>query len=241
MRARQRHLNAKAANASLVLDARYITGRSNYSYLKTWSDRSGNGYDMTTVFDSQAPFYVVNSINGLPSTEWDQSNDYLQNANPFDWTGLVVVFRPTGTSGSLGFCGAVPSNGLPDAAYYCSCEGAGLTVGFTRVSSTRTYLGAGAGPVTFGSPSIFSLSRSTTAVKTAANGVYGTESTAATFTPSTIIGPSYIGCGNYSNYRTNFFKGNIAIFIGIQGSRPSDSIMKRLEHFAAYSYKIACS
>ena len=241
MRARQRHLNPKAAGASLVLDARYIKGQSNYSYLRNWADRSGNGYDMTVGTDTWAPFYVSNSINGLPSTEWDQSNDHLQNSNPFDWTGAVVVFRPTGTSGALGFCGAVPSNGLPDAAYYCSVDPPGLNPSFTRVSSTRTYLGAGAGPVTSGIPSIFSFSRSTTQIKAAANGVYGTENTDATFIPSTIIGPSYIGCGNYSNYRTNFFKGNIAIFIGIQGSRPSDSIMKRLERFAAYSYKIACS
>jgi hypothetical protein len=242
MRARQRHLNAKAAGASLVLDARYIPAQTDYSYLTSWPDRSGNAYDFTNSNTGSAPFYRTNTMNGLPSALYDGSNDYLQNSAGLDPMGFISVVRTSSSSGTRAPIGSHASNGLPDGAYYINCSGSSRSVGLTRVSSTRTYLSAGTtGDLTQNALAIFSGSRSDSAIKGAINGVFGTEGTNS-ITPSTVVGPSYVGCGAYNTAnRVDFFIGDIAIMIVLQGSRPSDSIMKRLHHFAGYSYKIACS
>jgi hypothetical protein len=242
MRARQRHLNARAAGASLVLDARYIPQQADFSFVTTWADRSGNGYDMTQGSTTWAPYYRSRSMNGLPSALYDGTNDYLQTSAALDYTGFISVVRCSATSGNRGLIGAFASNGLPDGAYYIGFNGANRSSGFTRVSSTRQFgLAAGAGDLALNTPAIFSASRSNSEIKAAINGVYGAQVTFS-ITPSTVIGPSLLGATAYStSTRTDYYLGDIAIMIGIQGSRPSDSIMKRLNHFAGYSYKIACS
>jgi len=77
MRARQRHLNPKAAGATLVLDARYIDGVSDGSGVSSWSDRSGNGYNATQATGANQPLYKVNVQGGQPGLLFDGINDSL--------------------------------------------------------------------------------------------------------------------------------------------------------------------
>ena len=62
MRARQRHLNPKAAGASVVFDSRYITGLSDGDNVSSWNDRSGNANNATTA--SNYPTYETDGQGG---------------------------------------------------------------------------------------------------------------------------------------------------------------------------------
>lgn len=104
---RPRHLNPRAAGASLVLDARYIAGADGDS-IGTWSDRSGNGYDATQATANSKPLLKLgaNGINGFPALLFDGYDDNL--VHTFSGSGSFSIFavaRPeTLTGGYRGLC-----------------------------------------------------------------------------------------------------------------------------------------
>jgi hypothetical protein len=63
MRARQRHFNARDADAGAVFDARFISGVSNNTALSTWPDRSRNAWDATQS-GAARPTYLASGLNG---------------------------------------------------------------------------------------------------------------------------------------------------------------------------------
>jgi len=78
MHRRARHLNPRDAGANLVLDARYITGLSDGDLVGTWADRSGNGNDVTSSGGNR-PTYKVAIQGGQPVLRFDGSDDRLLN------------------------------------------------------------------------------------------------------------------------------------------------------------------
>jgi hypothetical protein len=78
MHRRNRHLLGKAIGANLVLDSRYIQG-SDGTAIGTWSDRSGNGKDATQATSNKRPLLRTgsNGINGNPVLNFDGSDDAM--------------------------------------------------------------------------------------------------------------------------------------------------------------------
>ncbi len=64
------------AGCMLWLPADYITGLSNNDPVSTWEDESGNNYDATSS-GSTRPLYKTNQQNGLPTLEFDGSDDFI--------------------------------------------------------------------------------------------------------------------------------------------------------------------
>lgn len=98
---RQRHLNPKDAGASLVLDARYITGNDGDA-IGTWSDRSGNANDATQGTAANKPLLKVNIQGGQPALLFDGINDSLATAygpTSGDFT-LCAVYKDSGAAGN---------------------------------------------------------------------------------------------------------------------------------------------
>jgi hypothetical protein len=239
MRARQRHLNPKAAGAALVLDARYITGLNNNDAVTTWPDRSGNAYDPTQSTGFQRPVYKTNQISGNPVITFDGSNDYLSFGTPLDFTGFVVVVKTSTTAPNKTFLGVRTTQAGVFASHYCQLGNPARTTTWYRLT-TGGLFGATAGVVTSGTASIVSGSRSDTALKVALNGVFGTEGT--TSNPlSDVSTTTFVGAGWYNNAIVDYWAGDLASVIGITGTRPTDGLLKRLQNSSALSYKIACS
>jgi hypothetical protein len=102
MRARQRHLNPKAAGAAIVLDSRYITGLSDGNDVTSWSDRSGNSNNATAA--SNYPTYETAEQGGNPVVRFVSANSDRLNCSTAPYTGgtqrvLIVAYKET-SSGS---------------------------------------------------------------------------------------------------------------------------------------------
>jgi len=241
MRARQRHLNPKAAGAALVLDARYITGLNNNDAVTTWSDRSGNAYDPTQSNSSWKPVYKTGQINGNPVVTFDGSNDHMSFGTPLNFTAFVIVLKTSTTSVNKSILGVRTSQAGSFGALYIQTGDPARTTTFavlTTDGSTSNFRATG-GVVASGAASIFSGSRSDTAIKVALNGVFGTEDTTSTgLAPVSTI--TYVGAGWFAGI-VDYWPGDLASIIGITGTRPTDGLLKRLQNSSALSYKIACS
>jgi hypothetical protein len=87
MRARQRHFNARDCDAALCLDARFITGLSDGNAVSTWSDRSRNAADATQT-GANRPEYKEAIQGGQPVVRFDGTDDFFPMTTP-----LSAVFR----------------------------------------------------------------------------------------------------------------------------------------------------
>jgi hypothetical protein len=87
MRARQRHFNARDCDAALCLDARFITGLSDGSAVSTWSDRSRNAANATQT-GANRPEYKEAIQGGQPVVRFDGTDDFFPMTTP-----LAAVFQ----------------------------------------------------------------------------------------------------------------------------------------------------
>lgn len=76
MRRRHRHFNARDLGAGFVFDARYID-QSDNTAVSTWSDRSRNGWDATQTSASLQPTFQTAEFGGNGVVRFDGSNDIL--------------------------------------------------------------------------------------------------------------------------------------------------------------------
>lgn len=94
MRARQRHFNARDAGATLVLDARFVHGKSNNDELETWPGRAGADATQTTA--TKKPIYQSAKINGQPTVYFDRT-DFLSYSSVSSRFAMIVARRLSGS------------------------------------------------------------------------------------------------------------------------------------------------
>jgi hypothetical protein len=138
MRRRHRHLNARHLGAKLVLDARYID-QSDNTAVSTWSDRSGNGYDATQASGSLQPTFQTAEFGGNGVVRFDGSNDVL-NAN-----GAAGVMRNVG-GGTL--CAAIKYASVDDsvtrgALFFSRGDSSGSTRAYEGLLGSGGYAAGG--------------------------------------------------------------------------------------------------
>lgn len=223
MRARHRHFNPRFAGAGLVLDSRYIN-QSNNTAVSSWEDRSGNSRNANQSNTASQPTFQTNQSGGNGVVRFDGSNDQLSltsNLASVD-TAIYTAFE----------------NGAPPTIYYII---GGSNVGYLTSFPTATegvgvYDGSLARTATFSSGNIRNVfgvvttSRSNIFVNSR-EATYNATTTPAAITISTI--------GNRSDFPLNF-KGDICN-VSLFTSSLSNSLRRKLEHAAAFSFKIACS
>jgi hypothetical protein len=106
MRARQRHFKFGAiSNAKIVLDSRYIQQSDNTS-VSSWSDRSGNGNDVSQATPANQPTFQTAEQGGNGVVRFDGSNDVLTRAeigisSPVKGTIIVYAKRATASTGEF--------------------------------------------------------------------------------------------------------------------------------------------
>jgi len=223
MRARHRHFNARDAGATGVFDSRYISFANNAS-VDTWTSRTGSN-NISQSNSANRPVYQVNQINGNPSVYWDGgANDELTFASALSYssTSIVTVFKNNdATNGSVVFA---RNNNANDYIFFDT-----NTVYFqNNLTSTRTH---NLGNVFLVGSGIDIASTSITAF---ANGFAGTTTSGGSTTFQCT------GIGRYGGSTLPNTDGHLglAIIANVAWDAP---MRRRIEHAAAYSFKIACN
>jgi hypothetical protein len=244
MRFRNRHFNARHAGASLVLDSRFIDQADN-SEVSSWADRSTNAHTIQQTTPASRPTFQTNEINGNPVVRFDGSNDFLSGGDILDigtnsLTMLAVAKRSSGSNGALfGKSEAAGSAGRysllrENNSFYPLYSPASGVANAPSIADTSTSARINVGEVERG-----------VAVRLRFNGAQEATSTiTVSDTTNHNNGFSFFvgayqtagGTNTFSNY---FWNGDIAQAVVLFTFNVS--LRKRLEHSAAYSFKIACN
>ena len=240
MRARQRHLNPKAAGASVVFDSRYITGLSDGSNVTSWSDRSGNANNATNT--SNYPTYETDGQGGNPVVRFVAASTTNLACSTYAYSGtsqkfVMVAYKSTDVSATYANTAAGQS-------------GAGNTGGWFSIMS-RKLTGSVSDPyvATFGGDTQVGKSNPDNLWKVATGAHDGTnlytrkncvqiDSVARTSNVNTSV--FRIGVGDYIGTLIEAFQGDIA-YIAAGHITYALPLIRRLEHAMGLSFKIACS
>lgn len=238
MHRRARHLNARDAGATMVLDARFISG-SDGDAIGTWASRTSSTYDMTQSTASYKPLLKLgaNGINGQAAVLFDGTNDRLSGANEDINTCSCFAVAYNTNSGTIR-----------------NIFGRSKTSDYTRNFILTTNTGSNTLFTNRSDGTNFPVAQSTdfTTGSHVANGYYdgtnlGIRIDGKSYT--TTAGVSSTGGANWDvgwmndgpsgpNYHWN---DRISAVVLFKNSVASSSIAKRVEHSLAYSFKIACS
>ena len=235
MRARHRHFSHKAAGAVVAYDARYLT-ESDGTALQTWTDRAGS-YNATESDSTKRPLVRTgaNGINGQTALDFDGTNDDLQAASvPLNTFITVVVCGNFTTAKPFFFehsADTTPTSGFyfygsnGNSWEFCrggaAHEGPGTSgwFGSSNAIGSLRYDGAGQyrkdGGTNISNGTLFGTSRTNSSVTTALN--------------------------ICSRNRTAVFGDGLLGTLAVYDGSASDAMLKRLEHAAAYSFKISCN
>jgi hypothetical protein len=243
MRARHRHLNQRDAGGVLILDSRRISGLSDGNSVSQWDDASRNGWNVTQSTAALRPIYKTAIQGGNPVVRFDGAN--AANAGDRLISSSVSVSQ----------------------TFYALClfqvsssdtNGAVIFDSVTQATSCTFYTGTATDiPNNFGlfagtSPAKAIASRNNNwnvaSVQFSGSTSFGIFNGGAKTTVSATIGSnalSGISIGNLRGSTQAFVQdyslnGDIATIVIVASSVP-DALRKRLEHAAAYSFKISCN
>lgn len=229
MRARHRHFNPKDAGAVAAYDARFITGLSDGDNVSTWSSRTGTN-DATQSTAGKQPNYETNEINGNPVVNFTPANSdelEISISVPSSLISVKVFRRNTAGIHSVGL-GELSSAPRYDSWWF--------TDNVTYTAPRNAFNTHGAADTRTGL-FIDSWQKSgTTSSQVWRNGV----SVGPSQTPQASSG-SFTRLGRTANANQPYGFHNGAMGCLCLLDRADSPIRKRLEHAAAYSFKIACS
>lgn len=221
MRARHRHFNPRDIGPTMVLDSRYMTGTNGVA-VDSWKNRANSSNNATST-GTQRPIFETNSLNGNSGVKFDGINDLL------DWTGIQMRF---------GMCVFKASGNQPQYGSMWGNNGPN-----DNFSAQHYFSQAGDAWIdnAFGIPRW----KDGTWQK---NGVNFTATTAGSLTTNTDIVSILLTDNGGREVSKMCDRGNTArVVFGILYQyqiSPNDtslSVRRRLQHAAAYSFKIACS
>jgi hypothetical protein len=231
MHRRARHLNPKAAGATLVLDARYIAGNDGDA-IGTWSDRSGNANDATQGTAADKPL-LKTGANGLGgnSVLYFGSTDKLVLTSPptqaQDMRILCVTKRSASNKDVTAM--ATGSDYLPAI---------GLTSSGVALMATRVKSGSAA------DTSLNSILNGAVIGSRSDNGSYSLRSAGVTLTLSVVNYAFDSFTWNWIGARGGVSSdGNVGAVYAFPGSAATMAtpLLRRLENSLALTWKIPCA
>lgn len=234
MRARHRHFTHKAAGAVVAYDGRYLTD-SDGTALQTWTDRAGT-YNATESDSTKRPFVKTgtNGINGQTAVQFDGTNDDLQAVNVPLNTFITVVICGKFTTAKPFFIEHSATANTNSGFYFYGANGNTWVI--NRSSSIHTDRGT---TTWFGSNSGIGCLRYDGTGQFRLNGAVQTggiiDGTART---NSLVTDNLNICSR--NRASGFSNGSIGLLAIYNGSA-SNSMLKRLEHVAAFCFKISCN
>jgi hypothetical protein len=239
MRARHRHFNPAHAGADLVLDARYIP-QSDNTAVSTWADRSGNGYDASQATAAYQPTFQTAELGGNGVVRFDGSDDFLQ--------GTPVAQGQAGATWLI----VGKGNGGRDAFFSQGSSGVFTAdVLFAiNLDNTRLWQVNNGADGSYTAPSASGFVVQSIAFNGTLSGtdrlvcrINGTNTVTSTFTPpaTTATGGTNFNIGTYIAAPAAWYLGGDVAVVTAIPSAPSTALRKRLEHAAAFSFKISCN
>lgn len=224
MHRRARHLNAKAAGAGLVLDARRISGLNDGDAVSTWNDVSGNGRDASNTLTAR-PLYKTFIKGGQPVVRFDGSNDTLIFTPEllFNQTAhSICVYKRTESGARM-----VPLGGLLAS---CACP-------VYEYSDNRLYV---QGNNRYTSVASIGVAWRISTASALAGPEFMLRINGGAVTLGTLISYATTGMTAIGRADSGYSVGDIAL-VSFFNSDLGDSLKRRLEHSAAFSFKIQCS
>jgi hypothetical protein len=236
MRARHRHLSYKAAGAVVAYDARYLND-SDGTALQTWPNRASTSYDATESSSTKRPLVKTgaNGINGQTALQFDGTDDDLQAASvPLNTFITVVVCGKFTFLKQFFFEHSANANFSNGFYFYGDQNGAWA---FSR--GGNFHFGGNSANWFGNNNAIGSLAYSGSAQYRLNGGAplsNGGGSGAASTNSSTTT--NFNIC---SRNRASVFSDGLLGCLAVYDGAAADPLRKRLEHAAAYSFKIACN
>ena len=243
MHRRARHLNPGSAGAVLALDSRFITGLSDGDPVSTWSDRSGSGNDATAT-SADRPTFKIGIRAGNSAVRFSGSNVMAGGLNA-STSAMTVITAWVEDSASSQFDGIIVGhNNSGDD--FSSINGFILTADDTGPTGpTRFAWGLQNTFLRPGTPTIepwniLSAYRSGVNGNLSVNG-FQIGSTAS-LTSGSGTSTNYVLGGRYLSGVSSSFRlhGDVGVMSWFAKAL-ENPLRRRLEHAAAFAFKIPCS
>lgn len=240
MRARVRHFQPKDAGANLVLDARYIA-QGNSTAVSSWADRSGNAYNADQSTAARQPIYETAGIGGQGAVKFD-GGDVLEIASGYtnllsgdNTYSIMAITNLSSFSSQPVIVGQSPNfffeyGNMSSVNYYYGQSSDFRTYGTTNtVMATNTSYIASFTKTAASSGTLYVNGTTQTSFTNTGSGLTTTPSASANL----ILG-GYTAAAGFavSGYipMALFFKTDL-----------SNAMRKRVDHFAARSWKFSCN
>jgi len=243
MRARHRHFSYKAAGASIALDTRYIHGVSDGATVQTWSDRSGNARDAAQATAGNRATYKTAIQGGNGILRFDGNDFYNANFTTGTAYSLYAVFKRTGSA----------TNPFSNATFVAAAGVAGGTAANARRyqltysdASGNTFLTTSnaAGGMIIARNDNWNVHSVTAPIASGTARYLLNEASEQTEDVSARAGVTSgtvrmtVGATSWAN--DLLFNGDMGLLVAYESAH-SASLRRRLNHHAAYSFKISCN
>lgn len=225
MRARQRHLKPKSIGAFIALDSRFIN-QSDNTAISQWNDNSGSGNNATQATGLNQPTFQTAELGGNGVVRFDGTNDFLESPTitknqpytvfaisyPRKYNGGYNSFFEDASDGCVPII--APTGGVPKYSMYAGAE-------LISINSTLNtwFLGS----------YVFNTTNSKITIN-------GGTTFAGNAGSRNLNGKFQLGRNSAGSYYDN----DTAFAMVCEGAF-SDSLRKRCQNSAAYSFKLACS
>ena len=241
MHRRARHLNARDAGATMVLDARFISG-SDGDAIGTWSSRTSSTYDMTQSTASYKPLLKLgaNGINGQATVLFDGTNDRMDGAN--ENVSSLTIFAVARQSGANTFRVISGRSNTSNYAreYQLGAYNYPPYPDYIEMSNRDASNGAGAYNNDFTTG--FHLCCGTLNSSQTTISVDGKAATTGTVLTGQADRPWNLGYLNDGpSGPSSFFDDKISAVFLFKNQVATSSVIKRINHSLGFSFKIACS
>jgi hypothetical protein len=227
MHRRARHLNPGSAGAVLALDSRFISGLNDGDAVTTWEDRTNSNNDATQGTSAARPSYQTAEQGGQPGVLFSSANSQVLKLTtafyPSSGYSIFAVMKTTGAK-LASLASSVGGNGVPFGPFtFNGTMNVGNRANYASVSDGNTVFAIYANNNS--SSNVLSLWKNGSPVSLSPINL----ATSGNFTD---VG-SRTGNGDYgSGYISQ---------VTVMSSVMAASLRRRLEHAAAFSFKIACS
>lgn len=241
MHRRARHIKSKSVGASAAFDARYISGLSNASAVTTWYDLSGNSNDAAQSTASYQPTYETSAQGGQPGVKFDGSNDYLTLASFISLTQCSILVAVKIASLPAEFKGIFYQGN--HQTYVPNSNQVSINIDQDQQWYVGNYDDPNYGgvqdtvKVDTGATVVSGLINDSGTTRLYKNSVERGTNTSVTIS---INSSTRAALGSLYPPSTRPFDGHI-LSAWMLPSIPSKSLLRRLEHANAFSFKIACS
>lgn len=233
MHRRARHCIGKALGANIVLDSRYLTDADGTA-LQTWTDRSGNGKDASQATLANRPLVKTgsNGINGNPVVQYDGSNDFM-TVSSFTVSANMYVLLVTKMTSANMVCEQSVNNNSNDGFYVYGQQNRNVNIrrgsNSYYIEGTANWMGTSNTVICWSYGTVKQYYKDFAQI-TKVNEVDQSPSGNATDTV-------YI----MSRGGSSLFSSGLLGMLIVQGGDATLSFLKRVNHAAGYSFKIACS